>query len=46
MSDIRQELIVFRLGRATESLNMASLAIEQKYWNAAASELTIPAIIL
>lgn len=39
MSDIRQELTGFRLTRATESFTMASLAVEQKYWNVVASEL-------
>ena len=39
MRDIKQELIDFRLARAAESFKMASLAMEQKYWNAAASEL-------
>jgi uncharacterized protein (UPF0332 family) len=39
MSDIRQELVDFRLAKAAESFNMASLAAEQKYWNTSAGEL-------
>lgn len=39
MSNVRQELIDFRLARAAESFKMASLAANQKYWNAVASEL-------
>jgi uncharacterized protein (UPF0332 family) len=39
MSNVKKDLVDFRLARATESFKMASLAVEQKYWNAVASEL-------
>jgi uncharacterized protein (UPF0332 family) len=39
MNDITQELVKFRLTKASESFKMASYATEQKYWNAVASEL-------
>jgi uncharacterized protein (UPF0332 family) len=39
MSNIKKELIIYRLNRAKESFAMASIAASKKYWNSAASEL-------
>jgi len=41
MSDLKQELISFRLGRANEAFTMATAAVEKKYWNSAANLLRI-----
>ena len=39
MKDLRQKLVNHRLERASQSFNMALLAVEQKYWNEVATEL-------
>ena len=39
MSNIKEELVIYRLNRAKESFAMASIAASKKYWNSAASEL-------
>jgi uncharacterized protein (UPF0332 family) len=39
MSDIKQELVQYRLDRSKKSLDIADAAITKKYWNIAASDL-------
>ena len=35
----QKDLVLFRLGRADEALDLAIVSVEKKYWNSAASEL-------
>ena len=39
MNKSKEELILFRLQKAAESLELANFSISKKFWNAAASEL-------
>lgn len=39
MSNSKRDLINFRMNRAKEAFDLASISISKKYWNSAASEL-------
>lgn len=39
MNKSREDLILFRLQKAAESLELAKFSISREFWNAAASEL-------